>query len=230
MSAFCDQVVLLTGANGGLGEIVTRQFIDDGAYVVAVDKHWPNPPGSQRILPVNLDLLDPQQCRRAVNLTLEKHQRIDMLVHLVGSYGGGQPVAETSDETWYGMFDSNLHATFNLCREVLPHMLRQGRGRIIATGSKAGVNPQRNYGAYHVSKAAMHALMRVMALECRGTGVTVNAILPNTIDTPGNRCAMPDADTTKWVKPNSIAQLILYLASEAASEINGSLIPVNGKS
>lgn len=229
MTDFRDEVVLITGATGGLGEIVTRQFVDGGAHVVAVDLDWSHPPESQRVVPLKLDLTDPEQCRRAVNMTLERYRRIDMLVHLVGGYAGGMTIAATADDVWKGMLDINLHSTFNLCREVLPHLLAQQRGRIIAIGSKAGIDAAPRCGAYHVSKAAMHALIRVMALECRGSGVTVNAVLPSTIDTPGNRAAMPDADHLKWVKPHSIAQLILYLASEAAHEINGALIPIYGR-
>lgn len=229
MAEFRDQVVLVTGATGGLGEMVTRHFLDGGAHVVGVALEWEKRPTSERVLPLELDLVDPEQCRRAVNITLEKHRRIDKLVHLVGGYEAGTPIAMTSDEAWYRMMDINLHSMFNLGREVLPHMLAQGRGRIIAIGSKVGVDPLPKMGAYHVSKAAMQSLIRVMALECRGTGVTVNAILPSIIDTPSNRAAMPDWDYTKWVNPGSVAQLIMFLASEAASEINGGLIPIYGQ-
>jgi NAD(P)-dependent dehydrogenase (short-subunit alcohol dehydrogenase family) len=229
MPEYRDQVVLVTGATGGLGEMVTRHFLDGGAHVVGVALHWDHAPESERVLPLQLDLLEPTDCRKAVSLTLEKYHRIDKLVHLVGGYDAGTPIAMTSDDMWYRMMDINLHSMFNLGREVLPHMLAQGRGRIIAIGSKVGVDPLPKMGAYHVSKAAMHALIRVMALECRGSGVTVNAILPSIIDTASNRTAMPEWDHTKWVNPGSIAQLILYLASEAAAEINGALIPIYGQ-
>jgi NAD(P)-dependent dehydrogenase (short-subunit alcohol dehydrogenase family) len=229
MSEFLDQVVLITGATGALGRRVTRHFLDGGAHIVGADLDWDEPPESERVLPIQLDLIDPLQCRRAVNAALEKHRRIDMLVHLVGGYSAGIPIAMTSDEDWHHMMGINLHCTFNLAREVLPHLLAQGRGRIIAMGSKMGLEPHAKMGAYHVSKAAMHALIKVMALECRGTGVTVNAIVPSIIDTQSNRALMPDKDHTKWVNPNSIAQLICYLASEAATDINGALIPVYGE-
>jgi NAD(P)-dependent dehydrogenase (short-subunit alcohol dehydrogenase family) len=223
-------VVLITGASGGLGEIVTRNFLDGGAHVVGVALDWNGDPQSYRLLPLTLDLTDPEQCRKAATQTLQQHHRIDALIHLVGGYAGGTTIAATSDETWDRMMNINLHATFNLCREVLPHMMAAGRGRIIAIGSKVGTEPVPRLGAYHVSKAAMHALIRVLAAECKGTGITANAILPSTIDTPWNRESMPDADYSKWVKPWSIAQLIMYLASEAASEVNGALIPIYGQS
>ncbi|MBI3680806.1 MAG: SDR family oxidoreductase [Acidobacteria bacterium] len=229
MSEFRDRVALITGAAGALGEIVTRQFLDSGAHVVGVDIHWDEPPESERVLPVQLDLTDPAECRRAVNIALEHHRRIDMLFHLVGSYSSGAAIAETGDDVWHRMLALNLHSTFNLCREVLPHMLAARRGRIIAIGSKVGVDPVAGMGAYHVSKAAMHALIRVIAKECKATGVTANAILPGILDTRSNRQAMPEADRSQWVSPGVIAQLIMYLASEAAADINGALIPVYGK-
>lgn len=223
-------MILITGATGGLGEIVTRNFVDGGAHVVAVALDWPEPPESHRVLPLTLDLTDPEQCRKAVTQTLQTHQRIDALIHLVGGFAGGTTLAATTDETWERMMNINLHATFNLSREVLPHMMAAGRGRVIAIGSKAGVEPAPRLGAYHVSKAAVHALIRALAVECKGTGITVNAILPSTIDTPWNRESMPAADPHKWVKPGAIAQLIMYLASEAAGSVNGALIPIYGES
>lgn len=212
-----------------LGEIVTRQFLDAGAQVVGVDLHWPGMPESQRLLPVQLDLSDPGQCRQAVDIALERHGRIDVLLHLVGGFAAGAPVAETTDETWFQMLNINLNSTFMLCREVLPHMLKNRRGRIVAIGAKAGVEPVANMTAYHVSKAAVHALIRSIGRECRGSGVTANAILPSIIDTETNRLAMPDKDHSKWVQPTAIAQLVQYLASGAAADINGALIPIYGE-
>ncbi|HUQ92950.1 MAG TPA: SDR family NAD(P)-dependent oxidoreductase [Bryobacteraceae bacterium] len=229
MSEFRDQVVLITGATGALGEIVTSQFLDAGAHVVGVDLDWSQPPVSQRVRPIVLDLVDPEQCRRAVNMTLEQHHRIDILLHLVGGYATGTTIAETPDDVWQRMMNMNLHSTFNLCRAVLPHMMAMKRGRIIAIGAKAGVDPVSKMGAYHVSKSAMHSLIRAIGRECRGSGVTANAILPSIIDTVTNRTAMPEADYSKWVTPRVIAQLITYLASEASADINGSLIPIYGR-
>lgn len=229
MSEFRDQVALITGATGALGEIVTRQFLDSGAHIVGVGLEWPSPPESQRVLALNLNLVEPECCREAVAKTLEKHGRVDHLIHLVGGYASGQTVAETPDEVWQQMLAINLHSLFSLSREVLPRMLKQKRGRIIAIGSKAGRNPVAGLGAYHVSKAAMHALVRSIGAECKGSGVTANAIVPSIIDTAANRATMPNADYSKWVRPSAIAHLIRYLASESASEINGALIPIYGQ-
>lgn len=208
MSEFRDHVVLITGACGALGEIVTSQFLDAGAHVVGVDIEWPRPPESGRVLPLTLDLIEPEQCRRAAALTLDHHRRIDILLHLVGGFTSGKTLAETCDAEWHRMLNINLNSTFNLCREVLPQMLKERRGRIIAIGAKAGVDPVVGMGAYHVAKAATHALIRAIGKECRGTGVTANAILPSIIDTATNRASMPGADYSKLVSPRVIAQLI----------------------
>lgn len=231
MPQFRDQVVLVTGANGALGEVVTRNFIDGGAHVVGVDLDWSGARSeTSRLTAVELDLRDPAQCRRAVSVAMEQHGRIDVLVNLVGVFEEGESIAQTSHETWSQILDVNLNITFNLAREVMPPMLAQGRGRIIAMGAKAGVNPQPRMGAYHVSKAALHALIRVMAAECRGTGVTVNAVLPAKMDTSENHATATEAELARMVNPRSIAALILFLASESACEINGALVPVYGRS
>jgi NAD(P)-dependent dehydrogenase (short-subunit alcohol dehydrogenase family) len=230
MPEFLDQVVLITGAAGALGEIVTRNFVDGGAHIVGVDIDWSDArPDTSRVTPVELDLREPAHCRKAVAVAMERHGRIDVLINLVGAFEDGATIAHTSDETWNRMMNINLNATFNLSREVLPAMLERGRGRIIAMGSKAGVNPQPGMAAYHVSKAALHALIRVMAAECKGSGVTVNAVLPARVDTPHNRALFNEDQRAKMVNPGSIAQLILFLASEGAAEINGALVPVYGR-
>jgi NAD(P)-dependent dehydrogenase (short-subunit alcohol dehydrogenase family) len=114
-------------------------------------------------------------------------------------------------------------------RAVLPRMLAAKRGRILAVGSRAGVEPMPNFAAYSVSKAALIALVRTVAQEVKDTDITANIVLPSTIDTPANRAAMPKADPTKWVSPESIADLLVWLASDKAANVNGAVIPIYGK-
>ena len=152
-----------------------------------------------------------------------------MLLHLVGGFAGGQPVWETRDDTWQRMLDLNLNTAFYMVRAVLPHMVAAGRGRIVAVGSRTGVEPAANFGAYGVSKAALTALIRTIAAEVRQTGVTANLVLPSVIDTDANRAASPTADFSRWVRPESIAALLLWLASDAAADVNGAAIPIYGR-
>jgi len=154
--------------------------------------------------------------------------RLDVLLHLAGGFEGGTPVAQTPDGVWSRMFDLNVHSAFYIARAVLPAMLEAGYGRIVAIGSKTAVEPVATLAAYGASKAALVALVRTIALEVKLTGVTANVVLPSVIDTPANRAADPNAGFSRWVKPESIARLLLWLASEAAADINGAVVPIYG--
>jgi len=179
---------------------------------------------------VAADLTIPAEAESAVRTVIETSGRIDVLLHLTGGFAGGKPVAETDDADWGRMLGLNLHTAIHMARAVLPPMLRAGKGRIVAIGSRTGVEPAAGLSAYGVSKAALIALIRSIAAEVRNSGVTANVVLPSVIDTPANRAAMPAADFAKWVQPESIARLLLFLASDAAADINGAVIPIYGRS
>jgi NAD(P)-dependent dehydrogenase (short-subunit alcohol dehydrogenase family) len=119
-------------------------------------------------------------------------------------------------------------AAFYMIRAVLPDMLAQGAGRILAIGSRAAVEPSPMVGAYSASKAALVSLVRTVALENKDRGITANIVLPGTMDTPANRTAMPKADPSKWVRPAQVAAMLVHLASDDASEISGAAIPILG--
>jgi NAD(P)-dependent dehydrogenase (short-subunit alcohol dehydrogenase family) len=223
-------VVLITGASGGLGRAVTRAFLDAGASVAAVSWREQASGGEQpRILEIAADLTSPAEAARVVEAVKARFGRIDVLAHLAGGFEGGTPVARTDDGVWTRMLNLNLNAAFYTARAVLPVMLEAGHGRIVAIGSRTAVEPAASLGAYGVSKAALVALIRTIALEVRQSGITANAVLPSVIDTPANRVAMPRADFSQWVKPESIARLLVWLASEAASDVNGAVIPIYGQ-
>jgi NAD(P)-dependent dehydrogenase (short-subunit alcohol dehydrogenase family) len=213
--------VLITGASGALGAAVIQEFVRRGAQVTGVGRAWPEPRPPIRTL--ELDLFDPAQVATLGD-------GFDVLVHVLGGFGGGQPVQDTSDATWAGQLEINLTAAFYAARAVLPGMLARGRGRIVAVGSKAALEPMPRFTAYAVSKAALVALIRGIAAETKASGVTANVVLPSTMDTPANRKAMPDADFAKWVKPESVAAVIGWLASPEAADVTGAVIPVYGGS
>lgn len=158
-----------------------------------------------------------------------KQGPIDALVHLVGGFSGGSPIAETSDETWDLMMNVNVRGAFLAMRAVLKPMMEAKRGRIVAVGSRAAVEASPNFAAYAISKAALVALVKNVAAETKDSGITANAVLPSTIDTPANRKAMPKADFSKWVAPESIAKLLLWLVSEDAADVSGAVIPIYGR-
>jgi NAD(P)-dependent dehydrogenase (short-subunit alcohol dehydrogenase family) len=154
--------------------------------------------------------------------------RLDCVAHTVGGFAGGHSIAETEDVTFQNMFDVNLYSTFYLLRAAIPVMRKTGRGSIVAIGSRAAVEPATNIGAYSASKAALVSLVRTAALENRDLGITANVILAGTIDTEQNRRADPKADRSRWVSPEKLAALAVYLVSDAGAQITGAAIPFYG--
>ena len=218
--------ILITGASGGLGTAVVEAFLATGATVYGAALAWKNQPHSNpRFHPIEANLTQAAECDRLAQLAAP----MDALLHLVGGFGGGKPVAETSDETWEQMLDLNLRSAQMIFRAVLPAMTKAGKGRIVAVGSRAAVEPMANFAAYSVSKAALVTLVKTVALEVKDFGVTANVVLPSVIDTAANRAAMPSANASKWVTPESIAGLLVWLASDAARDVNGAVIPIYGR-
>jgi len=159
---------------------------------------------------------------------MAKLGRLDVLVHTIGGFSGGQSIVDTDDATYQRMLELNVNATFYVLRAAIDPLRQSGDGRIIAIGSRAAVEPGPRVGAYSASKAAMVSFIRTAGLENRDAGVKANVILPGTMGTPANRKAMPKADFSKWVQPAAVASLIVWLAGSAGKEINGAVIPVYG--
>jgi len=224
------KVALVTGATGGLGIHVTRALLDAGFVVVGIaptiqTKDFDHPHFTA--VPASLDSL--AAAKQAVDTVIAHFGKIDLLAHLVGGFAGGQSVADTDDATFQRMFDMNLHSAFHVLRAVLPHMRKERIGRIVAIGSRAAESPGAMVGAYSASKAALVSLIRTVAIENKDLGITANVILPGTMDTPANRQAMPDADTSQWVQPASVASLIVWLAGDGGKDVTGAAIPVYGR-
>jgi NAD(P)-dependent dehydrogenase (short-subunit alcohol dehydrogenase family) len=217
--------VLITGANGGLGTAVCQEFLTSGAKVIGVARGWKAPASFATI---SADVSTAEGCESMVKQALE-HGPLDALVHLAGGFAGGSGVAETSDETWDKMMNINLRTAFCCIRAALKPMRAAGRGRIVAVGTRMAVEPTPNFAAYAVSKAALVALVKNVAAEGQKFGVTANVILPSTIDTPANRAALPNVDFSRWVKPESIAKLLVFLVSDAAADTSGAVIPIYGR-
>ncbi len=230
MGEFNARVILITGVTGGLGGAVAQAFLEAGATVAGVSR---SPEAASfagpRYVPLAADVSTPEGASAVVRGALDVSGRIDALIHLVGGFAGGSPVAQTTDEVWLRMLGLNLNAAFYTARAVLPHLLAAGTGRIVAVGSRTAVEPAAGLSAYGASKAALVSLVRTIAAEVRDTGITANVVLPSVIDTPANRAASPGADASKWVKPASIASLLVWLASDASAAINGAVIPIYGR-
>lgn len=224
-----EKTIVITGANGGLGTAVTNAILQSGARVFGVslkisDADFPNP----RFSAISAALSSFADAKKLIDGVVAQAGRIDALVHLVGGFAGGARVEETEEALFDRMLDMNLRSAFHLLRAALPHMRGQASGRIVAIGSKSAVEPAPLAGAYAASKAALVSLIRAVASENAGHGITANIVLPATMDTPANRAAMPSADPSQWIQPSQVASLIVHLLSEHASQINGAVIPVYG--
>ena len=219
-----DKVVLITGASGALGQTVVPSFVATGARVIAADRH-PLSIQVEGCRDMKADVTDESDVRRLVDEVIRTAGRIDALINLVGGFAVGR-VVESDASLWHRMLTMNLTAAFLLSKAVLPHMMERRTGRIVHVAARAALEPFPGAAAYIVSKSGLVALIRALSLEMAGSGVTVNGVLPATIDTPANRSNMPDADPSKWARPESIAQTLIFLASKEASQINGALIPI----
>jgi NAD(P)-dependent dehydrogenase (short-subunit alcohol dehydrogenase family) len=185
--------------------------------------------GSERSLPLGIDLVDPAGAEQVVAATLERFDRVDILLNLAGGFTGGTPVAESGIEDLQRMLNINLWTAYNMCRAAVRPMLKQQWGRIVNTGSRDAGRGRANYSAYAMSKAAVLRLTESLAAEVKEANITVNAILPGTIDTEANRQSMPKADFSTWVKPATIAETLLFLVREDTA-ITGAAIPQYGRS
>ena len=218
------KVVLIAGGSGALGQTVMPVFARAGARVITADRN----PSSAQVAnrsAMKADVADEADVQRLVKNVIRETGRIDALVNLVGGFAMGR-VEETDAALWQRMLTMNVTAAFLLSKAVLPHMVERGAGRIVHVAAWAAVEPFPGAAAYIVSKSSLLALIKVLALELSGSGVTVNGVLPNTIDTPANRASMPQTDPSTWTKPESIAETLLFLVSEAAGQISGAAIPV----
>ena len=225
-----DKVVLVTGANGGLGAYVTRAFLDAGATVIGTSRNvQPSDFNNPNFTALAAEISTLARARALADQLVAGFGKLDVLVHTVGGFSGGQSIADTDDATFQRMFDLNLNCLFHILRAAVPLLRNTGNGRIVSIGSRAALEPGPGVGAYSASKAAMVSLIRTVALENKDAGLTANVILPGTMDTPANRRAIPNADVSKWVQPSSVAELVVWLASEAGKDVNGSVIPVYGK-
>lgn len=238
MLDFSGRVVLVTGAAGNLGRAVANGFMEAGAQTAVVDRSL----GRLETLyagagvahePLRLsgiDVTQPDSVSATVSRTLERFGRLDVLVNTVGGFRAGKPVAETPLEDWDLMFDLNVRTAFMTARVVVPHFLERRYGRIINVGARPGYAGRAGMAAYSASKAALLRLTESLSEEVKGQGITVNAVIPGTLDTPQNRAAMPDADPSTWVRPEAVAFAIQFLASAQAEAITGAALPVYGRS
>ncbi len=226
-----QKIVIISGASGGLGQTVSQLFHQAGASVVLLATRQNSVQaladelGPERALPLAADLSNPDGAEQVVTAALDRFGRVDILLNLAGGFSGGAPVHQSGADDLDKMLNLNLRTCYNMSRAALKPMIAQKWGRIINFGSRDALKGRANYSAYAISKAAVLRLTESMAEEVKQYNITVNAILPGTIDTEANRQAMPQADFSKWVRPATIAQTLLFLVRKDTA-INGAAIPL----
>jgi NAD(P)-dependent dehydrogenase (short-subunit alcohol dehydrogenase family) len=229
-----QQVVVVTGAFGVLGVAVARRFAGSGARLALLDLALPPAAlqqeiGASHLLIGGVDLSDLESSRRAMAAAAMRFGGIDVLVNVAGGFQW-QTLLEGAVETWDQLYRINLRTAVVSCKVALPALIERGRGSIVNIGAGAAAGRAgAGMGAYAASKAGVQKLTESLAEELKDHGITVNAVLPSILDTPRNRADMPHADFTRWVKPEAIAEVVAFLASDGARAVTGAAIAVPGR-
>ena len=232
---FTGRVVIITGAAGALGSSVAQAFHQANAQVVLLDRsdnRWPtlsNPTAPPPITIGNVNVVDEESVNAAVAQVMQQTGRIDALINTVGGYRAGVPLHEMPVEEADMLMGLNARSVFVTCRAVIPQMLAQGGGKIINIASRGALRGEAGASIYSASKSVVIRLTESMADELKTQGINVNCVLPGMIDTPANRGAMPQADFDQWVTTAAIADVIMFLCSDAARAIHGASVPVYGR-
>ena len=222
------KVVVVTGASGALGRVVVEAALARGARVAGLDYAASQIPATaNRIALGDVDLSDAAEATKAIDAVAAHFGSLDALVNIAGGFAF-EAVAEGDPRTWQHMYTLNVLTALNASRAAIPHLAVSASARIVNIGAIGALQAGSGMGAYAASKAGVHRFTEALAAEWKGK-ITVNAVLPSIIDTTANRASMPKADFTKWVTPQELAEVILFLVSDAASAVTGALLPVNGR-
>jgi NAD(P)-dependent dehydrogenase (short-subunit alcohol dehydrogenase family) len=230
-----NKIAIVTGATGGLGPAVVATLLEAGASVFTpyrkqedFERLRGELPAGARLSGAALDLTEEQAVSRAYGAAVAELGGLDIVVNIAGGFAGGSLVHETPWSLWQQQLDLNLKTAVLSCQAAVPHLIARGAGTIINVGSRTATQAGKNLAAYAASKRAVAQLTEALAAELRPHDITANLILPSTIDTPANRAANPKADASRWVKPEAVARVVLFLAGPDARIISGASIPVYG--
>lgn len=228
------KVFAVTGGFGILGLAVGRAAAALGARVALIDRSTAPeaaqlpPPLSDALLLGGVELSELEAARQAFERVAQHHGGVDVLVNVAGAFRW-QTLEAGDLANWDLLYRINVMTAVMSSRSALPHLRRRGRGAIINIGAAAAAKAAAGMGAYASSKAGVAKLTESLADELKDAGITVNAVLPSIIDTPANRADMPTADFSRWVTPEAVADVILFLASDSARSVTGALVPIYGR-
>jgi NAD(P)-dependent dehydrogenase (short-subunit alcohol dehydrogenase family) len=230
---FTNKVVLVTGGTGALGCAIVKSFTACNAIVIStyiVDKKTEQleSQSKSKVHLLKVDITNEEEVRNLSSSILREYGLIHVLVNVVGGYLGGKSVAEHDEKDWDLMMNMNLKSAYLISKHVIPIMISSRNGKIVHISSKTGLKTAGYDSAYAASKAGLIRLVDSLAEEVKEFSINVNCIMPSIIDTKANRTAMPNADFSKWVKPQDLANVVLFLCSEDAKVITGAAIPTYG--
>lgn len=235
MTDFEGRTAVVTGAAGNLGSAVAGAFLRARASVALVDKRAASleaivslPSDSRARYYGEVNLTDLDQVIELGDKIETDLGPVEYLLNIAGGFRSGNPVHETAPDTWQFMMDLNARTVFNTAHAFLPGMRKRGSGKIVSVAARPGLEGRAGSAAYAASKSAVLRLSEAMSKENKALGINVNCVIPGTLDTPQNREAMPDSDFEKWVDPQSLARVMLFLCSPEADEIHGIALPVYG--
>lgn len=222
------KIVVVTGASGALGRVVAASALAKGTKVAGID-HAASAikATAERIELGGIDLTDAAEAKKAIDAAATHFGKLDALINIAGGFAF-ETVLDGDPKIWRRMHDLNVLTALNACRSAIPHLVKSKAARIINVGAMGALQAGAGMGPYAASKAGVHRLTEALAAEWKGK-ITVNAVLPSIIDTAANRASMPNADFATWVRPEELAEVILFLASDAASAVTGTLLPVKGR-
>jgi NAD(P)-dependent dehydrogenase (short-subunit alcohol dehydrogenase family) len=225
---FSKKIVVVTGASGALGSIIAETFLRHGASVVAVGRdaekikltHQPE----HQLVKLSADVTHETHVISLFNTVQKDLGGLDILVHTVGGFLGGQNIQNTSAAAWDNMMSLNLRSAFLCSKSALPQMETKGGGKIVTISALAALEVKANRAAYLTSKAGLIAFTQAVAEEGKSINVQANCIAPSIILTAANKRDMPDMDHSAWIKPEDIAATVLHLCSETSNSITGNII------
>ena len=224
------KVIAVSGGFGVLGQAVAATLAGYGSTVASID--FAAAPATGQAAGVHvyggIDLADEESANSVMRRIVHDAGRLDGLINIAGGFHWEKLEGGALD-TWDSLYRVNVRTAVVACKTALPYLLKSGKGRIVNIGAMGASKAGPGMGPYAASKAGVAKLTEALAEELKDRGVTVNAILPSTIDTPRNRLDMPDADFSRWVPPSAIAEVIAFLLSDAAGAVTGALIPVAGR-
>ena len=231
-----NRVAVITGATGGLGSTVTRELAARGVNLALLDidptklevltKSLALP--VSRILSPTVNLLDPAETKSAAGAVVAKFGKIDILLHVVGGWTGGKSLLEAPADDLAFMLSQHVWTSFNVIQAFIPHLVKNGWGRVVMITSPYAARPSAKGGPYAVGKAGQEALMLTLSQELKGTGVTANLLQAKTIDVKREKISAPSDDNSTWTTPEELTAGILYLLSDEAGTINGAKLPLFG--